>query len=149
MRRHADDSLPLFPDLVPSPKVAAHPADAWAPLPPSPDWERLRARIQRSAFRRSFTLGEKDAAYAVRLGPEKVRDHALQFLRERLAPSFPPNDGRQTPTSGHPVFPAQHATGICCRKCLAKWHGIPASRPLAEAELNRLADILLHWIAEQ
>ena len=47
------------------------------------------------------------------------------------------------------MFKAQHATALCCRKCLEKWHGIPRGRPLTEEEVNRLAEILLKWMGEQ
>lgn len=44
------------------------------------------------------------------------------FKREALA--FIPNDRKQTPTKGHPVFVAQYATATCCRECIRKWHKI-------------------------
>ena len=34
--------------------------------------------------------------------------HAEDFVREKLAPAEPRNDGRQTPMRGHPVFKAMH-----------------------------------------
>ena len=56
------------------------------------------------------------------------------FIRKRLAPAVIPNDGKQTPMRGHPVFIAQHATGCCCRGCFEKWHRIPAGRELTDEE---------------
>ncbi len=56
---------------------------------------------------------------------DTIRSHARDFVRTRLAPAQIPNDGKQTPMRGHPVFLAQHATGCCCRGCLYKWHRIP------------------------
>lgn len=56
---------------------------------------------------------------------DTIRSHASDFVRTRLAPAQIPNDGKQTPMRGHPVFLAQHATGCCCRGCLYKWHRIP------------------------
>lgn len=50
---------------------------------------------------------------------------------------------------GHPVFVAQHATGCCCRGCLVKWHGIPAGRPLTEAEQAYVVEVLMAWIGRQ
>ena len=44
-----------------------------------------------------------------------VLAHARALLEERIAPANPPNDGKQTPMLGHPVFVAQHATASCCR----------------------------------
>ena len=39
-----------------------------------------------------------------------IRQHAQDFIAKREAPAFIPNDGKQTPMKGHPVFIAQHAT---------------------------------------
>ena len=38
-----------------------------------------------------------------------IREHTAHFVRTRLAPALIPNDGKQTPMRGHPVFVAQHA----------------------------------------
>ena len=43
-------------------------------------------------------------------------------------------------------FLAQHATATCCRGCLFKWHGIPAGRPLSDAEVEHVVSCLLAWI---
>jgi uncharacterized protein DUF4186 len=63
-----------------------------------------------------------------------VRRHAEKLVGRRLTPAQPPNDGRQTPYRGHPVFVAQHATATCCRTCLARWHDISAGHALDVAE---------------
>jgi len=78
-----------------------------------------------------------------------VLEHSRKFLTERLAPAEPPNDGRQTPMRGHPAFIAQHATGTCCRSCLAKWHGLAKGRSLSEAELDYVVDVLAWWLKQQ
>ena len=83
-----------------------------------------------------------------RIGWGTLAAQAGRIVRERLAPAEPRNDGRQTPMRGHPVFVSQHATATCCRGCLAKWHGIPAGRPLAEDEIARVVDLQLAWIRE-
>ena len=107
------------------------------------------SRLERSAFRRRFRLGDKDREYLVKRGLPTVREHARDFVRKRLAPAEPVNDGRQTPSLGHPVFVAQHATGTCCRSCLAKWHGISAGRPLDEAEQAHVVDAIARWLEKQ
>lgn len=106
------------------------------------------SRLARSDFRRRFRLGPKERAYLAAKGPATIRRHAEDFIAARLAPALPKNDGRQTPMRGHPVFIAQHATATCCRSCLAKWHGIPPSRPLSEAEQARIVEILMRWIEQ-
>lgn len=80
---------------------------------------------------------------------DTVRRHAYDFVRQRLAPAVIPNDGKQTPMRGHPVFIAQHATACCCRGCLAKWHGIPAGKALTEAQKQYVVDVLMAWIQRE
>ena len=80
---------------------------------------------------------------------ETIRSHANDFIEKRLAPADIPNDGKQTPMRGHPVFIAQHATACCCRGCLAKWHGIPAGKALTEAQKQYVVDVLMTWIQRE
>ncbi|MBO6167284.1 MAG: DUF4186 family protein, partial [Kiritimatiellae bacterium] len=63
----------------------------------------------------------KFQSVAIGKGLETIRSHCEDFIRTRLAPANPSNDGKQTPMRGHPVFKAQHACACCCRDCLAKW----------------------------
>lgn len=113
------------------------------------EFEELFARLARSEFRSRFRLGPAEAAYAECKGAETLRRHAEDFVRTRLAPAVIPNDGRQTPMRGHPVFIAQHATACCCRKCLEKWHRIPAGRELSAAEQRYVVAVLMAWIGRQ
>jgi hypothetical protein len=78
-----------------------------------------------------------------------VLDHARDFVAARLAPADPPNDGRQTPWRGHPVFVAQHATATCCRGCLAKWHGIAKGCALEPADKARIIAVIERWLSQQ
>lgn len=107
------------------------------------------AGLERSAFRRRFRLGPEDRAYVRAKGMGTIREHAEVFVRERLAPAVPRNDGKQTPMRGHPVFVAQHACGCCCRGCLRKWHGIAEGRELGEEERLYVVDLLMDWIGRQ
>ena len=111
-------------------------------------YEAAFARLARSRFRSRFRLSEADRRYVAEKGMETIRRHAEDFVRTRLAPANPPNDGKQTPMRGHAVFKAQHATATCCRSCLAKWHGIPAGRELDAAEIARVVDMIMDWIAD-
>jgi hypothetical protein len=110
------------------------------------DIERVLAA---TPFRARFRLEGKDLLYLRRRGGSAVREHAARFIRERLAPANPLNDGRQTPWRGHPVFVAQHATATCCRGCLAKLHGIPAGRALSEPEQQHCVDVIMRWLARE
>lgn len=113
------------------------------------DLDDLFAALGQSAFRRRQRLGAKDLAYLAQRTLPVVLDHAREFVVERLAPSHPANDGRQTPMRGHPVFVAQHATATCCRGCLAKWHRIPAGAELSSVEIDYILRVLARWLAAQ
>lgn len=113
------------------------------------DFDELFAALARSDFRRRFRLVGKDAEYARRRSGAELLQHARDFIRRRLAPAAIPNDGRQTPMRGHPVFVAQHATATCCRGCLEKWHRIPAGRALTEEEQAYVVGVIGQWLAGQ
>lgn len=113
------------------------------------DLDALFKRLAGSSFRRRFRLGKQDRAYLEARGLSVVLAHARDFINRRLAAAEPPNDGKQTPYRGHPVFVAQHATGTCCRGCLAKWHGIPQGRPLGEADKARILAVIERWLDER
>ncbi len=66
--------------------------------------EQTFARLGKSTFRSRFHLTEKDRAYVRAKGMDTIRRHAADFVRTRLAPADIPNDGKQTPMRGHPVF---------------------------------------------
>ena len=113
------------------------------------DLDDLFAALGKSSFRRRFALGPKEREVLAGKGMAAVRDHARTFVAQRLAPAAPANDGKQTPFRGHPVFVAQHATATCCRGCLAKWHGIPAGRPLTQDEQEHVVRAIGRWLASR
>ncbi len=113
------------------------------------EWEAFERKRERSPFRMKFHLSAKDRAYIETKGLETIASHAGDFIRKRLAPAEPLNDGRQTPMRGHPVFIAQHATGCCCRGCLRKWHGIPEGRALTDAEISYITEVIMRWIVSE
>lgn len=112
-------------------------------------YEEAFARLDRSAFRRRFRLTAELQRYVAGKGIETVRRHAEDFVRLRLAPADPQNDGRQTPMKGHPVFVAQHATATCCRGCLNKWWKVPLGVPLSERQQKKVVDLIMAWIASR
>jgi hypothetical protein len=113
------------------------------------DLDEVFEKLARSPFRRRFTLGDKDRAYLADRGLPTVLSHAGDFVAKRLAPATPPNDGKQTPWRGHPVFVAQHATGTCCRSCLAKWHGIAGGHELSSEEQEHVVAAIKRWLTER
>lgn len=112
-------------------------------------YSELKSRLAASTFRSRFKLGEKERRYAAENSREVISSHARKIISSRLAPAFPVNDGKQTPMRGHAVFIAQHATGCCCRGCLAKWHNIPPGRELSETEISSIVNVIVSWILEQ
>ena len=112
--------------------------------------ENVFKRLSGSSFRSKFKLDEKELKQLKDRGIDDIIDDARFFILTRIAPALPANDGRQTPWKKHPVFVAQHATATCCRKCIAKWHGIPKGRELSDDEQGYIISIiercLRRWI---
>ena len=113
------------------------------------DINYLLYRLSKSKFRSSFHLKEKDIEYVDKKGLDKIKEHAYDFINKRLKPSVIPNDGKQTPMRGHPVFIAEHATATCCRGCLNKWHGIPKNRELTDMEVDYIVKVIMTWITNE
>ena len=86
--------------------------------------KQLFAGLSKSSFRSRFHLKEQDKEYAAVI----------------------PNDGKQTPMRGHPVFIAQHATATCCRGCLGKWHKIRAGKELTPRQKEYIVHVIMLWI---
>jgi hypothetical protein len=110
------------------------------------DLDTVFKKLALSPFRSRFMLGDKDRAYLERRGAALIREHAQDLIAKRLAPAQPHKDGKQTPWHGHPVFVAQHATGTCCRSCLAKWHEIERGRLLTLEEQEHVVDAIMRWL---
>lgn len=106
-------------------------------------------KLQTSEFRSKFRLSAEDRAYIRDKGLERIRSHAEDFVRLRLAPAELPNDGKQTPWRGHPVFVAQHACACCCRGCLEKWYKVPKGRQLSESQQRKIVNLLMAWIVRE
>lgn len=104
--------------------------------------------LRRSKFRGSFHLNQNMQKYVEEKGLTRIKQDAKTLITKRLAPSFPKNDGRQTPmrANSHPVFIAQHATGTCCRDCLERIHHIPKGRELTDKEIEYILFIIVEWI---
>ena len=112
-------------------------------------YEELKPRLAASKFRSRFHLTDRDRAYIAAQGWDVLAQQARDIVRERLAPAVIPNDGKQTPMRGHPVFLAQHATATCCRDCLRKWHGIQGGHDFSPQELEYVVGIILGWLRDQ
>lgn len=108
--------------------------------------EQTLERLDHSKFRSGFHLTKKERKYLEEKGMDVMRGHAQDFVRQKLAPAEPVNDGKQTPMHGHPVFKAMHGCACCCRGCLNKWYKVPLHRDLTESEQERIVNLLLAWI---
>ncbi len=111
------------------------------------EWlKQLFTGLSKSDFRSRFHLKEQDKEYVRQKGLDRIQEHAQDFIEKRLAPSVIPNDGKQTPMRGHPVFIAQHATATCCRGCLEKWHKIRAGKELTPRQKEYIVHVIMLWI---
>lgn len=111
--------------------------------------QNVMDRLSKSKFRNQFKLSETELSYIEEKGLDTIQQHAYDFIKKRLAPSFIVNDGKQTPMRGHPVFIAQHATATCCRGCLYKWHKIRPNKELTRDEQDYVVEVIMTWIKKQ
>lgn len=112
-------------------------------------YDEIFDRLSKSDFRKKFKLSQKDRLYLEQKGFDTIRSHAVDFIEKRIAPADIPNDGKQTPMRGHPVFTAQHATATCCRGCINKWHKFPKDVQLTKEQQKYLVDLIMEWIKRQ
>lgn len=112
-------------------------------------YKQLFERLAASKFRSSFHLKQKDIDYINKKGMDVIRKHAKDFIAKREAPAYIPNDGKQTPMKGHPVFIAQHATATCCRECIRKWHKMRPGKELSQVQQDYLVDVIMTWIEKE
>ena len=111
--------------------------------------EKILDSLSKSKFRSGFHLKEKDMQYIKEKGLTKIKIHAYDFVNKLLKNTKNVNDGKQTPTKGHPVFIAQHATATCCRGCLEKWHKISKDKDLSDTEINYIVYVIMKWIIKE
>lgn len=111
--------------------------------------EEALDKLEKSDFRSRFHLDEKDLEYINRKGLDTIRSHAVDFVASRLAPANIPNDGKQTPMKGHPVFKAQHATACCCRGCLNKWYRVRKNTDLSKTQQEKIVRLIMGWIERE
>lgn len=109
-------------------------------------WFNILDRLANSKFRSRFKLLVKELEYIKDKGFDTIYIHACYFIRDRVAPAGPINDGKQIPMHGPPVFIAQHATATCCRGCIEKWHNFPQHRKLPKTEQEYLVSVIIEWI---
>ena len=112
-------------------------------------YQQLFEHLGQSKFRSRFHLKQSDKDYVRNKGLDTIEEHARDFIAKREAPAFIPNDGKQTPMKGHPVFIAQHATATCCRECIRKWHKMKPGKELSQIQQDYLVDVIMTWIKKE
>lgn len=112
-------------------------------------YDEVLYNLSKSKFRSSFHLRKYMIDYINDKGLDEIRKHTYNFINKRLAPAIIPNDGKQTPMKGHPVFIAQHACACCCRGCLEKWHKIPKGKNLSNKQIDYIVNLLMLWIKKE
>ena len=106
-------------------------------------------KLEKSKFRSSFHLKEKEIEYINKKGLEEIKKQAYEIIDKRLKPEIIKNDGKQTPMKNHPVFIGQHATATCCRGCLEKWHHIKKNKELTDHEVDFIVELIIEWIRRE
>ena len=96
-------------------------------------YARLFERLGRSKFRSGFHLTQKDIDYIHEKGLDTIRQHARDFIAQREAPAFIPNDGKQTPM----------------RECIRKWHTFAPGVELGPRQQEYLVDVIMTWIERE
>lgn len=112
------------------------------------EWNTLKGKLADAGRLEKFVLAEPEQEYVTSRGMEILRLHAADFVNKRLAPANPKNDGRQTPTKGHPVFIAQHACGCNDRSSVEEFFGYEMGRELTGDEVDKIVDSILRWIQD-
>jgi hypothetical protein len=113
------------------------------------DWKQIKKNLENHEIRLKFELGDAEREYIRERGMDIIRLHTTDFVKKRLQPANPRNDGRQTPTKGHPVFLAQHATATSSRICMEEIHGVPVGEPLTDEQVEWTVSVILLWLEEQ
>ena len=109
--------------------------------------EKLLESLSKTKFRGSFHLNKNMKNYVNEKGLDKIKKDAYEIVNNRLKPSNPKNDGKQTPMKQvHPVFIAQHASGCCCRGCLERIHKIKKGKELTDKEIDYIVEVIIRWI---
>ena len=86
------------------------------------------AKLAKGKFRSRFKLAADDLAYIERVGLEAIRRHAEDFVREKLGPAEPANDGKQTPMRNVPKNEVRREGREATAKPPARARGIRSSR---------------------
>jgi hypothetical protein len=121
------------------------------------DFDYLRDALDKELIRHEFwRIRIPDYVRELAENPRKPLAEMLErSVRQRIwrPASKIFRDGTQTPFPHSPAARiyhyGQHATGTCCRACLAYWHGIAAEVPLGERDLGYAVDLVSRYVEER
>jgi hypothetical protein len=124
------------------------------------DWHRTRKcnvndldytfkSLNTELWRHSYwhiEIDEKAIKYAKKLGRTKLAERIKKRIESSVGNPANAWDGRQTPREGNPIYYAQHATAICCRKCIEQWHGISRNLPLTIKQIDYFTELINRYL---
>lgn len=117
-----------------------------------PDFRAVTVELRKELIRDNY-WGLELPAHILRKSHKRTREQlevsTQRALRAALIVNHP-KAGFQTSwaynESATIISCAQHATGTCCRACVAKWFGIPAHLPLDDGALGLLARFAMSYV---
>ena len=112
-----------------------------------PDYGTVKSVMRASAWNDEWLSVELDNVAKCKL--PKVNKSAIKKILAKSIRVCQPNDGKQTPYYGNPVYYAQHGLGCCCRKCLEKFYGIPKDAVLSNQEIEYFAELVAAYLQEK
>lgn len=112
-----------------------------------PDYDAVKEYMKESLWNEEWLSAPLDKTAESKL-PGVTREKIKRILDKSIRVCRQ-NDGIQTPYSGNPVFYAQHALGLCCRKCLEKFYGLRKDETLTDEALDYFTDLIFKFIEEK
>lgn len=94
-------------------------------------------------------IDQKAIEGVARKGISKLKEGIKKRILSSVANVEPAFDGRQTPMSGNIIYYGQHATAICCRRCMEEWHGIPRGVALSPEQIDYFTNLIMLYIQER
>ncbi|MDE7158742.1 MAG: DUF4186 domain-containing protein, partial [Clostridiales bacterium] len=118
-----------------------------ATMKQKPNYEIVKGVMKESMWNDEWLNVELDNVAKNKL--PKIKRADIQKILNKSIRVCQPNDGRQTPYYGNPVYYAQHGLGCCCRKCVEKFYGIPQGDVLSDSDLEYFTDLISAYLKEK
>lgn len=118
------------------------------------DYKSLKKNLYMEASRVKYweyVPTDKDRTYLAANNKDKVieiiKQRINRSIRKRKSEIY--RDGTQTPKQGGILFIAQHALGLCCRRCVYEWYNIDPEEELTEEDIERFAYYIFSFLEEK